>query len=86
MSPDQIEPMGDSGGIKVFLIADIRGYTSFTQERGDEAGARLAKGFAEIVREGVAAHGGVLVELRGDEALVAFDSPRQAIAAAIDLQ
>jgi DNA-binding NarL/FixJ family response regulator/class 3 adenylate cyclase len=76
----------DPGGIKVFLIADIRGYTSFTQEHGDEAGARLAKGFAEIVREGVAAHAGTLVELRGDEALVAFDSPRQAILGAIDLQ
>jgi DNA-binding NarL/FixJ family response regulator/class 3 adenylate cyclase len=86
MSPDPIQPKGDSGGIKVFLIADIRGYTSFTQEHGDEAGARLAKGFAEIVRGGVAAHEGTLVELRGDEALVAFDSPRQAIVAAIDLQ
>lgn len=86
MSPDPIQPKGDSGGIKVFLIADIRGYTSFTQEHGDEAAARLAKGFAEIVREGVSAHEGTLVELRGDEALVAFDSPRQAIVAAIDLQ
>jgi len=29
-------------GIKTFLIADVRGYTWFTQERGDEAAARLA--------------------------------------------
>jgi DNA-binding NarL/FixJ family response regulator/class 3 adenylate cyclase len=77
---------GDAGGIQVFLIADIRGYTSFTQEHGDEAAARLAKGFAEIVREGVAAHAGTVVELRGDEALAAFESPRQAIASAVDLQ
>lgn len=36
-----------------FLIADVRGYTSFTQSRGDEAAARLAGAFAEIAREGV---------------------------------
>jgi hypothetical protein len=29
------------GGIRIFLIADVRGYTRFTQERGDEAAARL---------------------------------------------
>jgi DNA-binding NarL/FixJ family response regulator/class 3 adenylate cyclase len=86
VSTNPIQRKGDTGGIKIFLIADIRGYTSFTQEHGDEAAARMAKSFAEVVREGVTAHAGSLVELRGDEALVAFDSPRQAIAAAIDLQ
>ena len=38
-------------GIKTFLIADVRGYTRFTQERGDEAAARLATRFAELARE-----------------------------------
>src|SRR6266480_2454909 len=42
-------------GIKTFLIADVRGYTRFTQERGDEA-------------------------------LAVFDSARQALRAASDLQ
>jgi DNA-binding NarL/FixJ family response regulator/class 3 adenylate cyclase len=73
-------------GIRVFLIADIRGYTLFTQEHGDEAAAHLAESFARIVRDGVEGHGGALIELRGDEALVAFDSPRDAIVAAIGLQ
>jgi DNA-binding NarL/FixJ family response regulator/class 3 adenylate cyclase len=77
---------GAPRGVRVFLIADIRGYTSFTQEHGDEAAGRLAKSFAEIVRTGVEGHGGTLIELRGDEALVAFDSPRDAIVAALDLQ
>jgi hypothetical protein len=27
--------------IRAFLIADVRGYTLFTQERGDEAAAKL---------------------------------------------
>jgi DNA-binding NarL/FixJ family response regulator/class 3 adenylate cyclase len=72
-------------GIRVFLIADIRGYTLFTQEHGDEAATRLAESFARIVRDGVEDRGS-LIELRGDEALVAFDSPRDAIVAAIGLQ
>ena len=37
--------------IRTFLIADVRGYTLFTQERGDEAAAKLAAKFADIARE-----------------------------------
>jgi DNA-binding NarL/FixJ family response regulator/class 3 adenylate cyclase len=81
-----VNEAGLSRGIRVFLIADIRGYTLFTQEHGDEAAARLAEVFAGVVREGVEGRGGSLIELRGDEALVAFDSPRDAIVAAVDLQ
>ncbi len=73
-------------GIKTFLIADIRGYTRFTQERGDEAAARLATRFAELSREAIEASGGTLLELRGDEAVGVFGSARQAIRAAADLQ
>jgi hypothetical protein len=72
-------PAGRASAIRTFLIADIRGYTRFTQERGDEAAARLAARFAEIVQEGVEASAGELVELRGDEALVVFASARHAI-------
>jgi YVTN family beta-propeller protein len=74
------------GGIQTFLIADIRGYTRFTQAEGDEAAGRLAAKFAFLTRENVEAHGGRLLELRGDEALVVFDSPRLALKAAVDLQ
>jgi WD40 repeat protein len=38
--------------IRTFMIADVRGYTSFTQSHGDEAAAQLAATFAEIAREG----------------------------------
>lgn len=72
--------------VRTFLIADIRGYTSFTETHGDEAGARLAARFAEVVREQVEAHAGVVVELRGDEALCAFGSPRGALRSAVELQ
>jgi class 3 adenylate cyclase len=72
--------------IRTFLIADVRGYTLFTQERGDEAAAKLAAKFADIAREIVETRGGTLLELRGDEALCVFASTREAIRAALDLQ
>src|SRR5512132_143706 len=75
---------GDRGEIKTFLIADIRGYTAFTQEQGDVAAGRLAARFAAITREVAERHSGLLLELMGDEALVVFDSARQAIRAAVD--
>lgn len=69
-----------------FLIADVRGYTSFTVEHGTPAGARLAKKFAELARQSVAARGGEVIELRGDEALAIFADPRQALYAAAEMQ
>ena len=80
------EPVGESARIRTFLIADVRGYTLFTQERGDEAAAKLAARFAGIAREVVDDRGGSVIELRGDEALAVFDSARQAIRAATVLQ
>src|SRR5262245_53433351 len=76
----------DDAHIRTFLIADVRGYTVFTQERGDEAAALLAGKFAAVAREVVEARSGTVVELRGDEALAVFDSARQAIRASVDLQ
>jgi len=76
----------DDVHVRTFLIADVRGYTVFTQEHGDEAAAELAGKFAVVAREGVEARGGTVVELRGDEALAVFDSPRQAIRASVELQ
>ena len=72
--------------VLTFLIADVRGYTSYTQAHGDAAAARLAAAFAEIAREGVEAHGGDVIELRGDEALAVFSSGADALRAAVDLQ
>jgi class 3 adenylate cyclase len=73
-------------GVRTFVIADVRGYSRFTEEQGDEAAARLAAKFVGLVADGIEAHGGVLIEVRGDEALSVFTSARQAIRAAVDLQ
>src|SRR6185503_12437195 len=42
--------------------------------------------FADIAREGVEAHGGEVIELRGDEALAVFTSAREAVRSAVALQ
>jgi class 3 adenylate cyclase len=63
--------------IQTFLIADVRGYTLFTQERGDEAAAKLAARFARVAREAVQRRTGSVVELRGDEVLAVFCQQRR---------
>ena len=85
---DTPNALGDdtSGGVRSFLIADVRGYTRFTHEHGDEEAARLAARFAQLARKGIEHHGGELLELRGDEALGVFTSAREALRAAVDLQ
>ena len=75
-----------SPSLRTYLIADVRGYTRYTNEHGDEAGAEVASRFADLARRGVTAHGGELVELRGDEALAVFASARGALRAAVELQ
>jgi class 3 adenylate cyclase len=76
----------ERSAIRTFLIADIRGYTRFTEEYGDEAAARLAAKFKDIVQEVVETRTGRVVEMRGDEALTVFESARQAIRASMDMQ
>jgi YVTN family beta-propeller protein len=80
------EPGAPGTAVQTFLIVDVRGYTRFTQERGDEAAGRLAAAFAELSREAVRLHDGEVLELRGDEALCVFASARQALRAAVQLQ
>jgi YVTN family beta-propeller protein len=72
--------------IRTFLIADVRGYTHYTQDKGDEEGGALAAKFAELARDAVADHDGEVLELRGDEALCVFASARRALRAAVDFQ
>jgi class 3 adenylate cyclase len=50
-----------SAPIRTFLIADMRGYTRFTQEQGDEAAGRLAAEFARLSRAAVESHDGDVI-------------------------
>jgi class 3 adenylate cyclase len=81
-----LKAVNEGARVRTFVIADVRGYSRFTEQHGDELAARLAAKFADLVRAGVEEHDGELVEVRGDEALAVFTSARQAIRAAVDLQ
>ena len=82
----EVEPQVSGADIRTFLFADMRGWTVYTQEHGDEAASALAARFAALVKEAVPEYEGELVELRGDEALCAFRSARQALRASVELQ
>jgi class 3 adenylate cyclase len=58
--------------VRTFLIADVRGYTRYTREHGDEAASKLTARLAEVVRQVVPEYHGDLLELRGDEAVTVF--------------
>src|ERR1044071_9181762 len=73
-------------GVRTFLIADVRGYTRYSDEHGDEAASALVRRFAEFATDAVAARGGEVIELRGDEALCVFPSARPAVGGAVELQ
>jgi len=72
--------------IRTFLFADMRGYTRFTQEHGDDAASALAGRFADLVKGTVPEFEGELLELRGDETLCVFRSARQALRASVEIQ
>jgi branched-chain amino acid transport system substrate-binding protein len=79
-------PAGEATSVLTFLIADLRGYTRYSDEHGDEAASALARRFAAIASDAVRARGGEVVELRGDEALCVFASARSAVRGAVELQ
>ncbi len=76
----------DGSVIRTFLIADLRGYTTLSDANGDQAAADVAERFLTIARESVDGHTGTVVEVRGDEVLAVFDSAREALRAALEIQ
>ena len=71
-------PPDPTSDIHIFLLAEVRDFTRFSQERGDEEATRLVDRFARIARQVVHAGAGKVIELRGDEALAVFGSARVA--------
>jgi WD40 repeat protein/class 3 adenylate cyclase len=89
MDVEQPDLEGDASSrseVQAFLIADIRGYSTFTTQRGAAAAAHLATTFTDVSRDAVAARGGKVLGLRGDEVLAAFSTASQAVRAALDIQ
>jgi class 3 adenylate cyclase len=74
------------------LFVDIRGYTSFSQDRRAEEIFSTINRYTKLVSEIVRAHGGSVVEFNGDGMMTVFGAPRElsakeraAVAAARDI-
>ncbi len=72
-------------GTVTFLITDIEGSTRLLIELGDAYPAVLER-HNELLREAVAAQGGVAVSTAGDSVFAAFPSARGAVLAAVQAQ
>jgi predicted ATPase/class 3 adenylate cyclase len=73
------------GGTVTFLFTDIEGSTALWQRHAKAMPAALARHEA-IVRQVIAARGGVVFKTIGDAVCAAFASAPQALAAALDAQ
>jgi class 3 adenylate cyclase len=71
---------------RTLLCSDIVGYTGLLSRLGDRPALHLVRRHDAIVRGCAAAHGGRLLELRGDSFLVSFARREGALACAVDVQ
>jgi adenylate cyclase len=62
-----------------FLFADLAGFTSFTEEHGDDAAADLAEGFAASAARLARDHGARLVKCLGDAVMLRVDDASEAV-------
>jgi adenylate cyclase len=67
------------------VFVDLSGFTKLTEERGDETAVRIATSLQRQADAGAARHGGRLVKLLGDGALLLFPEPTVGVEAALDL-
>jgi class 3 adenylate cyclase len=80
----RLAPAAD--GTVTILFSDVSGFTELTERLGDHACQRLLETYFQIVRGQVAAHRGYEVKCHGDEAMLAFGDPVQAVRCAMDIQ
>jgi adenylate cyclase len=66
-------------------FADLSGFTTLTEQGGDEAAVEMALALAQLVGEAAARHRGMTVKLLGDGALLHFADPADAVRASLDI-
>lgn len=73
-------------GALAILFSDIRGFTSYTAERGDREAYRLAKAFVGLVEEQVDRHDGRVIKTYGDGVMTTFPVIRQSVLCSVGMQ
>ena len=76
---------GEPASIRTFLFTDIEGSTRNWQAAPDGMAVALER-HDGLLRDAVASHGGIVVKHTGDGILASFNTPRSAVAAAIEVQ
>ncbi|MGH7310022.1 MAG: adenylate/guanylate cyclase domain-containing protein, partial [Candidatus Rokuibacteriota bacterium] len=82
-APDVALPLGATVTI---AFSDIRGFTEYTDQHGDEAAYRVLQQHNGVVRNQVDLFGGQVVKTQGDSFMVAFPTARSAIQCAVAIQ
>ena len=72
-------------GTVTFLFSDVEGSTALLERLGDAYAGELGEHRA-IVRETIGAHGGEIVDQRGEEVFAAFSDSAAAVACAAEIQ
>ncbi|HEX9124674.1 MAG TPA: adenylate/guanylate cyclase domain-containing protein [Actinomycetota bacterium] len=80
-----VVPMPQSQGPPAIVFVDLSGFTSLTEERGDEAAVRAATSLQRHADAVATQSGGRLVKLLGDGALLRFSEVKRSVEAAVDL-
>jgi len=77
--------MADDGPLAI-LFSDIRDFTAFTAERGDDAAYQIARMFLGLIESHVTEHNGTVIKSYGDGVMTAFDDCPAALRAAAAMQ
>lgn len=67
-------------------FSDLRGFSSFTAQHGDEKAFRIARQFVDLVGTSVEQHDGRLLKTYGDGVMTSFEDPSQALQCAVSMQ
>jgi len=67
-------------------FSDLRGFTSFTAQHGDEKAFQIARQFVNLVGASVEQHEGRLLKTYGDGVMTSFKDPAQAVRCAVTMQ
>jgi len=67
-------------------FSDLRGFSSFTAQHGDEKAFQIANQFVDLVGASVEQHGGRLLKTYGDGVMTSFEDPSEAVQCAVTMQ
>jgi predicted ATPase/class 3 adenylate cyclase len=73
-------------GTLTFLFTDIEGSTALLRRLGEGVYAQVLADHHSLIRSGLAAHGGEVVDTQGDAFFAVFSSPRACVAAVAEMQ